>query len=356
MMTARLEYSPLFERKVRVESWEAQGVSSLAEARVAIRDGAAGDAAEMVDNYLAEMRFLYDGYLAWICDWIQQIGAREGVAIWDYLERALAHLANLNITTLPTEITESAAGPEPHGIEVAGESHLRQRASGALLPISAWLQVGRAAEAKLRSVISAGEWAASLHCLETVHREHKPVHDVYSDWLWLTLLAERWGEKAMHALMMDSGTRLRTAGLKALPKIPVADQVRMMAAAMRGRRSGPGEEGDIHVREDAEKYVIEFDACGSGGRMRRHGEIDRLPPRQDAPFRLGMAREAGPMSWGLASVPYYCTHCAAYAEIMSTDLIGYPSRVTLFNPDGSKPCAWALYKNPESIPEQYLLE
>jgi hypothetical protein len=340
---------------MRVESWEGQGVSSLAETRLAIQARSAEEALDMFDTYIFETRWLYDGYLAWVNDWIEQIGRREGAGLWDYLQRTLTHLANLKVTTLPTEIAEHAARSAAHGIEIAGSSHLRQRTSGALIPISSWLEVGKAAESELRATISAGDRPAALRLLESVHREHKPVHDAYSDWLWLwmTLLAERWSEEAMLGLLMDSGTRLRTAGLQALPKIPVSDQVRMMAAAMRGHRSGPGEEGDIRVTEDSEKYVIEFDACGSGGRMRRRGEIDGLPPRQDAPFRMGETRKAGPLSWGRAGVPYYCTHCAAYAEIMSTDLIGYPSRVTLFNPDGTKPCAWAFYKKPESIPEEY---
>jgi hypothetical protein len=355
-MTARLEFSAILGRKVRVEGWAEQGVSSLAETRLSIEQRAPGEALEMLDCYLAEARWIYEGYFAWVGDLVHAIGEREGAALWGYLARAHAHLVQMAMPTLPLEIVERVVGVPAHAIELteSGTAY-RQKDSGSTLPASRWFDIGKEHELLLRQAIAAGERERSLALLGELHRQHKPLHDAYSDWIWLwmTQLAERWGESTMYEMMMESGRRLRTAGILATPSIPVEEQVRLLAAGMRGHRSGPGEEGDIRVSEDAEKYIVEFDPCGSGGRMRRWGQIDNLPPRDKSPFNLGLSQETHPMSWGRTGVPYYCTHCAAYAEILSTDLIGYPSRVTLFDPNGRKPCSWAFYKRPEDIPEQY---
>ncbi len=96
-----------------------------------------------------------------------------------------------------------------------------------------------------------------------------------------------------------------------------------------------------------------FDPCGSGGRMRRTGEIDKIPPRDGPPFNLGRTKKAWPWSWSKAGVPYYCVHCCIWSEIIPTELNGYPTRVTLWNEDPEKPCRWAFYKKPDLIPEEY---
>jgi hypothetical protein len=358
-MTAQLRLDPFLKRNMRGENWEGQQRSSFMEAADAIRrDENRAAAAEMVEVYLWEMQWLYGGYLAWVKDWIVEIGRRDPQRCWDYLVRAHRHLRYLNVDTLPVEVADAVCSLESNhgiGLENGPEGSVLRNRERLSIPLSAWLDVGSATLARLRQQIASGEAAAALTSLEQLHAEHKPVHDAYCDWLWLwmTLLAHDWGEEQMIDLIASSGDRLRTAGLKALPSIPVADQVRHMVAAMRGHRSGPGELGDVRIVEDEEKFTVSFDACGSGGRMRRRGEIDGLPARQDAPFHFGVTQKAHPMSWGKTGVPYYCLHCAAYAEMQSTDLIGYPSRVTLFDPDGGKPCAWSFYKRPEDIPEHF---
>lgn len=357
-MAARLDFDSVLRRRIRVEGWDGQGRSSLAEVRAALASRDPERALDLLDCYLWETELLYSGYLAWINDWIAAIGRREGPGLWVYLARALSHLGELGLATLPAEIAEPIGRLAESGIETIGDEvghRLLGHDKTESIPLSPWLEAGRAERQALEAAIRDERWSDTAALLDTLHWAHKPFHDAYSDWLWLwmTMLAEAWGEAEMIALIADSGTRLRTAGLDLLPSIPVERQVMHLGAAMRGHRSGPGEEGDIRITEDEEKIVIAFDACGSGGRMRRRGEIDRLPARQDAPYRFGTTSAPHPMGWGRSNVPYYCLHCAAYAEMQSIDQIGYPSRVTLFDPDHDKPCAWAFYKRPEDIPEEY---
>ena len=284
-MKAILEYNPLLRRKSRVEPWDGQGVSSLEQTRQAIRHSAPADALDMFECYLAETRWLYEGYLAWVRDWTTAIAGREGSRFWAYLLRAHTHLKLMAMPTLPAEISPEVTLHAEVGVAFDPSFGFRHLQSGAMIPASRWSDIGLDLEGQFRDEAALGRRDRALALLERVHVEHKPLHDAYSDWLWLwmTMIAERWGEEAMFELMMDSGRRLRTEGINALPAIPVEEQVRLMAGAMRGHRSGPGEQGDLRISEDEEKYTIEFDACGSGGRMRRKGEIDGLPRAKTLP-------------------------------------------------------------------------
>src|SRR5947209_15336608 len=105
-MAANLEFDPILGRKIRVEGWAGQGRSSLAEVRDALASHDADRSLELLDCYLWETELLYAGYLAWINDWIVQIGRREPSILWRYLAGALAHLADLALTTLPLEIAD----------------------------------------------------------------------------------------------------------------------------------------------------------------------------------------------------------------------------------------------------------
>lgn len=355
-MTVEIGFDPIVGRKMRMEDWAGQGVSTLKELRSALAAGDEPLATDLLDIYVWESVSLYHGYVAWMNDWIVKIGEREKRGLWRYLVDAHRHVANFHLHTLPLEVAAAATGDVETGValdEAGAAPSLIQ--DGRTIPLEPWLAAGEVTRVAVQSHIGARRWTEAADALEQLHREHKPVHDAFSDiiWLWMTMLADAWGEEAMIALIADSGDRLRAAGLKALPSMPVETHVRHLAAAMRGHRSGPGEEGDISVTEDDEKYVIAFDACGSGGRMRRRGTIDGLPARQDAPFGFGSTKRAHPMSWGLKDVPYYCLHCAAYAEMQSIDLIGYPSRVALYDPDHDKPCAWAFYKDRSAVPERF---
>lgn len=358
-MTARFEYSALMKRKLRAESWSEQGVSSLHEAREAIAQLPLAAAIEMVDYYVWEGQFIYRSYFPWlalyIADTARDFGEEE---VWRNLNKIADHFATTGFPPLAIEVV-AQHGRTPNALIQLQEQDaapvLIYKPTGETLGASMWEAQSLRTLEELKTALSDGRRDAARSLLDRYHAELKPVHDGLTEWawLWMTLVADRHGEAAMFDQLRRAGELLRGAGLRMQASIPIKELVLQMAMAMRGHRCGPGEEGDIDIVEDHEKYMITFDACGSGGRMRRKGELDGLPARQDPPFNFGVTKEASPNSWGRKGVPYYCTHCAVWSELMSTDLIGYPGRITLFNPDGSKPCAWAIYKRPEDIPEEY---
>ncbi len=145
----------------------------------------------------------------------------------------------------------------------------------------------------------------------------------------------------------------KTAYLGARKSALPLDKVRMNAEGMRAHRSGRNETGDFKVWEEADRYVMEFDPCGSGGRMVR-GPCDGTGSRVKPPYDLGRTTKPYPWSWGKANVPYYCAHCCLWNEVMGVETVGYPWKVTECPVDDfEKPCYWYAYKNPDLIPEEY---
>lgn len=96
------------------------------------------------------------------------------------------------------------------------------------------------------------------------------------------------------------------------------------------------------VIEKADRYVVTYDPCGSGGRLRRSRPV-------------GETQTAYPWSWGKAGVPYYCCHCCVSWEIIATELNGYPVKITMVGDRPADPCIHLFYKKPELIPEAYFI-
>ncbi len=122
---------------------------------------------------------------------------------------------------------------------------------------------------------------------------------------------------------------------------------------MRAHRSGPGELGEIEILEESDRYVISFNPCGSGGRMRRGGGIDSTPSRLGPPFNFGVTGKPYPWSWEKKGFLNYCLHCCIWSELLPIEWIGYPIRITDYNPNHEKPCRFLFYKFSDLIPEFY---
>ena len=218
-----------------------------------------------------------------------------------------------------------------------------------------WGEIGVSTLTKIKEAIQSGKSIEALDLTEYLAIEGKFIHDAYCDWIYhhLDYIAGKWGEEEMYRALRNAGLLFRKAAIEAIPLMSVEELVQTQAEIMRAHRCGPGELGNISVVEEKDRYVISFDPCGSGGRMRRMGEVDRIPPRTGPPFNLGKTKRAYPWSWGKVGVPYYCVHCCVWSEILPVELIGYPLRVCEYSDNSQDPCAWIYYKRPEWIPERY---
>jgi hypothetical protein len=218
-----------------------------------------------------------------------------------------------------------------------------------------WTQLGRSSWILLQEAIKAKDNETALDLAKYLLVEGKNLHDGYCDWIYgdLDYIAKTYGEEEIPKMLRHSYAVLTKSVYQYISGTTLEDIIRLSAEFNRSHRGGPGEVGNISIAEDEEKYIMTFDPCGSGGRMRRTGEIDGLPPRTDPPFNLGRTSKPYPWSWSKAGVPYYCAHCCVWNEQLTVESVGYPVRVTEYSDDPGKPCAFHYYKKPELIPEHY---
>jgi hypothetical protein len=217
-------------------------------------------------------------------------------------------------------------------------------------------ELGRIAVARLEigmagvaDEVSAGQYADACLRVGGLLAGFREWHDC---WLLISQSILRQiniqiGESAVLAAQLEAAGSmvprvLDSAGTGAEP----VNMLRAMAAGMRGHLCGPNENGSFVVRETDEQFIMELDACGSGGRLRR----DAIEGADKLFDSAGFV--SSPQYWtgGKADVPVFCAHCFIYHEIVARQITGKESRFTLFNPDPEAPCVWSIYKDPQSVP------
>jgi hypothetical protein len=209
-----------------------------------------------------------------------------------------------------------------------------------------WPELGVSTLAKLLEAIDAGRKEEARTLAQYLTTELLQMHDYFALWLWsfFTSLAKRPDETELSKFYEEIG--YGGPLLDAFASMGLEEYVRWFAELMRGHGSGPERSGNIVVRDEGDKYVIESDPCGSGGWMRR------LAAGNSGLDYLLVVKKAYPWTWGKTDVPAYCTHCAAL-EIGSIQKYGYPVVVTEYRDDPSQPCRYVFYKDPEAIPDHY---
>lgn len=199
--------------------------------------------------------------------------------------------------------------------------------------------------AALAAALEGGDFNAAGERLEPYRRTAVTMHDalVLFTHEYPAQVARDCGEELAERLAGDSLTSC--PGYLALwdfiEKMDAHELAAFLAEHLRFHFSGPGRRGSARIIEDDEKIRLVFDACGSGGALRRR--------MGDAVAKVERGSEA---TWGRSGeVPFYCTHCALNERI-STERFGHPRMITEFDPDPSRPCGWTVYKNPEDIPDE----
>ncbi len=215
--------------------------------------------------------------------------------------------------------------------------------------------LGTSTWVRIKEAIRESRLEDALDLVDYLLPEGKRLHDTMCDWVYSTLdfIARISGEESVYQAIRYAGETIRRPYFQHVQGLAVEERVYLQAEGMRTHRSGPGELGNIEIVEEKERYVISFDPCGSGGRMRRTGQLDGIPPRTGSPFNFGVTSRPYPWSWGKAGVPYYCLHCCIWSEILPIEWSGYPVRITDYTEDPEEPCRFFFYKDPRQIPEHY---
>lgn len=130
--------------------------------------------------------------------------------------------------------------------------------------------------------------------------------------------------------------------------------------AMRAYLSTPGRDGaPLELEEHADRYVLRFDPCGSGGRAMRGDDVEGTPSRLEPPYNVQVIEGAYDWTDGKPGVCVYCNHCQVVLEHWPMDKFGYPLRVieppTYPASDRKtgrrQKCQWTMYKDPTAVPE-----
>lgn len=148
----------------------------------------------------------------------------------------------------------------------------------------------------------------------------------------LTYLADNLGEEAVYKALKPRYLARMTEFLETTRG--AVEVVQRLTESQRRHHA------NISVAEEADRYVLTYNPCGSGGRLRRTKNV-------------AVTKKAYPWSWGKAGVPYYCTHCCVNWEMIAVELRGFPARITLVGEKPEDPCIHLIYKKPELIPEEY---
>jgi hypothetical protein len=206
----------------------------------------------------------------------------------------------------------------------------------------------------MEEAIRRGDAQAAGRLLDARDDEDRLIHDVLSDWAWalLTIIARTWGEEVLGDAMrvtMEPWIGVRYENLRDLG---VEDSLRLTVEGMRGHFSGPGRRGQVSVVEEADRYVMSFDACGTGGRMRRGDPLAGSGSRLDPPYHFLNIAGAYDWTWNRKGVCAYCAHCSIVNQILPIEQLGRPMRMTLYPDNPNDPCRWIIYKDPPGFPEE----
>src|SRR5581483_9066473 len=207
----------------------------------------------------------------------------------------------------------------------------------------------------LRETLAGGELDAARAAIDDVMVRNRLVHEIYCDWCWalLTHIRDTFGEEHFGRNMRATMEDWITVRYKDMLDMSPEELLQLSVEGLRGEFFGAELLGDVQVTEEDDRYVLAFDPCGTGGRMRRGVPQLGTPPRTQAPYNFGVSHEAHDWSWSQKGVCLYCTHCADINELLPLDRIGRPMRVTEHPQDPGDKCRWFIYKRPELIPDRY---
>lgn len=329
-MTDPLVRHPAIGTNIRAGDYLDHAVSTYELAATALREGRSKDAAELAYYTVQEGLEAYELFTTW-CDEIPIFIATQGITS-DVIEADKARLAQLN------------AGPDGASFDGAAgwakyQASIKKFAAGA--------QEGHGDQGVL-------ELAREIWC---------DTHDRLCDavYFWIDAAARHLGEGSIGDLwdvlmqpMYDYYDRYDTDNYSWDRSF---DLLMLYALeGLRGHLSGPGRTGSIEVIEEADRWALRFDPCGSGGRTMRDDPDTGSGPRMQAPWNLGVTQEEHDWAWNKKGVCLYCVHCCQLNERMPMRRFGYPTRV--IEPpvwpesrEGTK-CTWYIYKDPALVPEE----
>lgn len=330
--TRPLVHHPVMNAMIRAGSYADHAVSTYTLAEAALREGRGRDAAELARYTVQEALEAYELFTQWCRDIPELLKAR-GVSA-QMIAADADRLAGLLALKDGTPFDGDAGWARYKALI---EDFARHAEANAVPHAASSLDEARAVWRDTHDRLCDGVYfwidAAARHLGEDFTGE-----------LWDVLMSPMYDYYVRYDI--DTHPWARSFDLL----------MHYALEGLRGHLSGPGRRGDIEVVEEADRWAIRFNPCGSGGRTMRDDPDTGTGPRIEPPYGFGVTKEPHDWSWNKKGICLYCVHCCQLNERMPMRRFGYPTRVV--EPpvwpqarNGTK-CTWYVYKDPALVPEE----
>lgn len=298
----KLEYNENVGRLLRVDDIETIGLSTYTLIEQAVGRGDQAEALALAPYYHRELRIMHNILMTWAQDIIRFMIKRD----------------------------------------TAADNTLAQTLSAAICKTWWDFEFGVAPLRDLETAIKSGAVERARLALERLWLEFKIPHDVLVAWIneLLNYLAKATEQSVLDSIL-DTHQSIWGDRYTTWHKMSPWEKVALTVEGMRGHLSGASRKGDVLVREEADRFAISFDPCGTGGVLRRGDpETGRAAYQTD-----GMNQTAHDWTWGKVGVHWYCSHCAIAMEWLPGRQRGYLLRPLDHTLDHAAPCVWYVYKD-----------
>jgi hypothetical protein len=292
-----LGHSILLDRTIRQDGIETLGISSLTLAERAAADGDRALAMALVGYFWEEM-------------------VRMGAILFTWMESIYA-FRMLRMGMEPADLP----GKLLDGIRSYDPSQTDREHSIARL--------------------EQGDVVAGLRSADVMRMRYAVLHDAYVAWIQALLagIAADHGEEAVRESVEYAGRTIWEPRYVVWAEMTPLERLQLSVEGMRGHLSGMGRRGDVGIIEEADRYVMVLDPCGSCGILRRGDpETGRKPARPAGNL------QPHPWTWGRTGMGWYAVHSPIAMEYVHMRAGGPPLR-PLEDCDTERACRWFVYKD-----------
>ncbi len=326
-------FSPVLNKKIRKGDWSEQLISTYEKVCNAIREKRKDDATELLNYFMEEARICYDIYAQWSGDFIRYIEDQPGV------------------------VSGEVEGMNEDLFALLGED------GAPFNPRKRWIDLHRKRASLTRTIHGEVPVERLLEDMEDIRESWRRLHDRYVDYCYgiLVHIANRFGEDKIGNVYKDYAIgdlfdyRYQFFAPDKNWEEAFPTLIYLTIESMRAHLCGPRRYGEMELTEDEEKIVVEFDACGSGGRSLRGDPVEGTPSRMEAPYHFRVTEEEYDWAWNKKGIGYYCAHCSVVLENLPLEKFGYPVRVLeppTYPLRKDAKCKWIHYKHLESVPAE----
>ena len=356
-----LKHSSLINRLIRQENQIDLGKPTRPFIENAVANAQPDEARTWLDYYLTEQQSVLNIYCVWNWYMVQYyLEHKTGATLQEVIEKSMAPwvgaTAGLSENPLATvsvygrDVALSIDGLEWEVILNEGEKRyditLGTRANHDKRH-TAW-------RAEIDATIAANDVDGVNRLLDDRLPQAWLVHDIHADWSWalLSLFMREWGEEILEEVLRVTEEPWVSVRYASLTDMSQEEAFQLTIEGMRGHFTGPERAGQIQVDDEPDRWVMSFDACGSGGRMRRGDAIVGSGSRLEAPYHFLNVEGAYDFTWNQPGVCAYCAHCAVVNQILPIEGLGFPMRLVEYPKDANDPCRWIIYKDKDAFPDQ----